>query len=201
MHANIRRTLCVALAACVLLAGSISSATAAPKGYDEVEVEAGRFYGDFESEVLLFTFDVEKFCEGAPEPVVSGRLFERRNGGTVLKVNARGLQTFLYSSPLGSPEFIDQQCEVLADGDPSTVPTQPFASGTGTLKERVRVSPEGVVEISNGVKGFATSDDGTRWRVRSWADFVLGDDGVPIGDPADFQNLTIRRVGPNTSPR
>lgn len=68
------------LAACVMLAGSISTATAAPRNVEDVEVEAGRFYGDFDREILLTTVDVEESCTGAPEPVVTGRLFERRDG-------------------------------------------------------------------------------------------------------------------------
>ncbi len=196
MPTSIRRTLTAVLVACLLLAGSVTAATAAPTGPDEQDHEVGRFYGSFELGVLLFTGDeVEGICSGASEPVVSARVFHRQDGSVELKVTARELAIYLYQSPLGAPEFIDQTCEALFDGDPTTVPVQPFASGTANFKERITVSPDGLEEHANGVNGFATGTDGTNWKVRTWADFVI-DDGVLIGDPAEFQGLTIHQVGP-----
>lgn len=43
----------------------------------------------------------------------------------------------------------------------------------------------------NVAKGKVTAADGTRWRVRGHADFDLHEDGYPLGDPADFQGLTV----------
>ena len=140
MPTTIRRTVTAVLAACLLLAGSTTAASAAPRGYDEQDHMAGRFYGNFEMNVLLFTGDeVESICNGAPEPIVSARVFHRKDGSVELKVNAREMPIFLYHSPLGAPEFIDQTCSALFDGDPTTVPVQPYASGTAKLKERISV--------------------------------------------------------------
>ena len=196
MPTTIRRTVTAVLAACLLLAGFTTAASAAPQGYDEQDHVAGRFYGNFELNVLLFTGDeVESICKGAPEPIVSARVFRQEDGSVELKVNAREMPIFLYHSPLGAPEFIDQTCSALFDGNSTTVPVQPFASGTANFKERISTSPDGIEEHSNGVNGIATGTDGTNWKVRTWADFII-DDGVLIGNPAEFQGLAIHQVGP-----
>lgn len=163
---------------------------------DEQAHEAGRFYGNFELDVLLFTGnEVEDICNGDPEPIVPARVFYRDDGSVEIKVNARDMPIALYHSPLGAPEFIDETCEAVFDGDPTTVPVEPFASGTANFTERISISPDGVEEHVNGVNGFATGAYGTNWKVRTWADFVI-DGGVLIGDPAEFQGLAIHRIGP-----
>lgn len=195
MSTIIRRTIAAGVATCLLLAASVTTAEATRRGYVEQDHPAGRFYGGFGSGVLLFTGDgAEDICNGRPEPVVSARVFERRDGSMILRVNGQKVPFVLYYSELNALEFIDQTCEALFDDDPDTMPVQPFASGTARYRERTDTSPDGVEEIFNGVRGFATSADGTRWKVRSWADFVV-DNGVLMGDPAEFQGLSIRRVG------
>jgi hypothetical protein len=188
-----RSSLTAALTA-ALLAGSITAAGATPQGYEDQDHEAVRFYANFEAGVLLYTAKVEDLCNGEPEPIVSARVFNRQDGSVDLKVNARDLPIFLYHSPLDAPEFIDQTCEALFDGDPATVPVEPFASGAADFKERINVAPGGIEEHSNGVNGFATGTAGTTWKVRTWADFTI-DNGELIGDPAEFQGLTIHQVG------
>lgn len=189
------RTLATVLAAALLLTGLATTASADPNGHEEVDHGIGRFYGNFEEEVLLFSAGTpEDICTGSPEPTVTARVFDRRDGSADLMVNTRDVPIFLYHSPLGAPEFIDQTCGAIFDGDPTTTPVQPFAVGTAQMKERITFHPDGFQEHSNGVNGMATSPDGTQWKVRTWADFAI-DDGVLIGDPAEFQGLDIRRVG------
>ncbi|HSM43446.1 MAG TPA: hypothetical protein VK969_00355, partial [Acidimicrobiia bacterium] len=65
---------------------------------------------------------------------------------------------------------------------------------SGNLKARISVLPDGVLEVSNSVNGKATSDDATQWKVRTWADLTVID-GVPQGDPAEFQGLKIQQIG------
>ncbi len=195
MPTTTRRTIGVVLAACFLLAGPTTAASAVPQGHEQQEHMAGRFYGNFELEILLFTGDeVTNICNGASEPIVTARVFSRQDGTVDLKVNARDMPIFLYHSPLGAPEFIDATCQAMFDGDPTTTPVQAFATGTANFRERITVHPDGFEEHVNGVNGEATSPDGTSWKVRTWADFAI-DDGMLIGDPADFQGLTIHRMG------
>lgn len=195
MTTTITRTITTVVAACLLLAGITTAASAAPQGYDQQDHMAGRFYGNFELNVLLFTGDeVTDICNGAPEPIVTARVFSRQDRTVDLKVNARDMPIFLYHSPLGAPEFIDATCTAMFDGDPTTTPVQPFATGTASFKERITVHPGGFEEHVNGVNGVATSPDGTSWKIRTWADFTI-DDGVLIGDPAEFQGLAIHRMG------
>lgn len=88
--------------------------------------------------------------------------------------------------------------EALFDGDPSTEPVPPFAHGMARFKERIGIPAgggPGGVQVFNGVNGKATETDGTTWKVRTWADLEIGDDGMPIGDPADFQGLSIHQIG------
>jgi hypothetical protein len=194
MSMTIRRSVTAVLAVCLLLTWSTAAALATPQGYHEQDHDVGRFYGNFEQGVLLFTEHVEPICTGAPEPVVPARVFHRKDGTVQVKVNVRELPIVLYRSPLGAPEFIDETCTALFDDDPATVPVQPFATGTANFKERITISPDGVEDHFNGVNGFATGTDGTTWKVRTWADFVI-DDGVLIGDPAEFQGLAIHQIG------
>lgn len=193
MRVAMRPTITTALAAGALLAGSLTSAAAAP-AYQTVPVEPDRFYGDFEADVLLFAgVPAEDLCTDEPLPVVPGRLFDRPDGISVVNVNA-SVPVFVYHSPLGAPEFVDETCAAMDDADPTTEPVSPFASGTGRLTERVEILPDGRLNITNAVNGIASSPDGRSWKLRGWADFVLAD-GVPVGDPADFQGLTVHLIG------
>ena len=115
-------------------------------------------------------------------------------GSTDLHASDGGMQIFLYHSPLGAPEFIDATCQAMFDGDPSTYPVAPFVSGTAHFREHITVHPDGYEEHVNGVTGSATSPDGTRWRVRTWAAFAI-DDGMLVGDPAEFQGLSLHQLG------
>lgn len=192
----IRRIIATGVTTCLLLATFVTVAAATPRGYVEQDHPAGRFYGGFGIGVLLFTGDgAEAICNGEPEPVVSARVFDRKDGSVDLKVSGQNVPFVLYYSDLDAVAFIDQTCQALFDGNPETTPVQPFAAGTAKFKERIGASPDGVEEIFNGVNGLATSADGARWKVRSWADFTV-DNGVLIGDPAEFQGLSIRQVGP-----
>lgn len=193
-----RRASIALLGAGLVLAGGVTPAGAAPQGFEQVDQGAGRFYANFADDVLLFTGPgAEAICLGEPEPLVPGRVFHRQDGGMDIKVNARDVQITLYRSSLGAPEFIDQTCEALFDDDDSTEPVPPFAHGMASFKERTSVPASGGpggVQIFNGVNGKATATDGTTWKVRTWADFQLGADGMPIGDPADFQGLSIHQI-------
>lgn len=184
-----------ALAACLLVTGLATTASATSgASVEELQHPAGRFYGNFDEGVLAFTGGgVEEICNGEPEPTVPARIVERGDGATVLRAMSPALPFVLYRSELGAPEFIDQTCQALFDGDPSTTPVQPFATGLGRFKERIVAGPDGVEHHVNGVNGWALGDDGAIWKVRSWADFII-DNGELIGDPAEFQGLTLREI-------
>lgn len=194
MSRKIQRSVTVALATCLLLAGSITTATAGPQGYDEQPHVEGLFYGDIDKEIQLFVgATTADFCNGN-EPTASARVFNRHDGSVDIKVDAVTYPIYLYSSPLGGPELIDATCEAMFDSDPNTVPLEPFAHGDGLVRMRIEIAPDGTVHIVNSTVGAATSADGTTWRVRSWADLMVID-GVPVGHPADFQGLRITRTG------
>lgn len=194
MSTTIQRTVTAVLATCLLLAGSITAATAGPRGYDEQPHVEGLFYGDFDQEILLFAgATTEDFCNGN-EPTHDARVFQRSDGSVDIMVDASEQPIYLYSSPLGAPELIAVTCEALFDGDPDTVAPVPFAVGDGLVRMRIDVEPDGTVHVVNSTVGSAISADGTTWRVRGWADLMIVD-GMPVGDPADFQGLQVALTG------
>ena len=195
MHRLTRHATAAAFAGC-LVAVTTPGATADPQGFETVEHQVLRFYGDFDADILLFTGpEVVDLCLGAPEPVIDARVHDRQDGGIALKAEARELPVVLYRSDLGAPEFIDATCTALFDDDPATVPVEPFAVGTVGFTERIDVPGDGLPHHRNSVNGTATDTDGQLWKVRGTADFVIGEDGAPVGDPADFQGLVARPIG------
>lgn len=188
-----RRTMTILATTLTLLVGFTATAQAGGPGVDREQYVEGLFYGDFDREILLFAGGTaEDFCN-EDEPSHSARVFTRRDGSIVTKVNASRQPIYLYSSSLGAPELIDATCEALSDDDPSTVPLEPFAEGEGLVHLRREVAPDGTVHAVNSTVGAASSKDGATWRVRGWADLMIVDD-VPVGDPADFQGLRINRT-------
>ena len=178
----------------MMLAGMVPSADANPRGYVETTVTEGLFYADFDREVLLFSGGTAvDFCNG-DEPTHDARLFERQDGTIEIMVDASEQPIYLYSTPLGAPELVDATCAVLSDGDPDTVPLEPFAEGRGLVRMRIEISPDEQVHVVNSTVGTATSSDGTTWKVRGWADLLVVD-GVPVGSPTEFQGLRIARTG------
>lgn len=191
---SIRRTLSVLVTTIGLVFGLVAAATA--QGFEEgVVTEGGLFYGNFDEDVLLFVGETTAdICNGEEQPTHEARVFEHEDGSIVTKVDGSVQPIYLYSSDLGAPEFIGATCAAMFDGDESTVPVEPFAAGEGTVRMRVTIEPAGTLEIVNTTVGSATAGDGTTYRVRAWADLMIVD-GVPQGDPADFQGLRIAQAG------
>ncbi len=190
------------LAACLLLVGTTTTASAQPQGHIRDELGVGFFYGTFDQDPnisVLVGGRAEDFCEANPDDPFNAepgsaplRVFPRDDGSLDLRADDNGQPIHLYSQSVGGgPEWITAVCEAyFADG---TIP-EPLASGTAHLK--VRLSIDGnVVDVFNSVNGIATGSDGTAWKVRAWADLVVVD-GVPQGNPADFvgtEIIAIRR--------
>lgn len=170
----------------------VPAAQADSRGFDQVPWTEGFFYGDFE--IALFAgATAAQFCTGE-EPTHDARLFTRRDGTLEFKVDASRQPLYLYATPLGGPEFVEQTCAALLDGDPATVPLEPFAVGEGQVRLRFALAPTGEIHIVNSAIGSATSADGQTWRVRGWADLMVVD-GAPVGSPTEFQGLRIARTG------
>jgi len=154
----------------------------------------GLFYGDFGKQIQLYAGGTaEDFCNG-DEPTHDARVFTRRDGSIDIMVDASKQPIYLYSSPLGGPELIAETCKVMSDNDPDTVPLEPFAEGEGLVRMRIKVTPDGPVHVVNSTVGTASSADGTTWKVRGSADLMIVE-GVPVGDPANFQGLRINQTG------
>ncbi|MDX1622202.1 MAG: hypothetical protein R3320_14490 [Nitriliruptorales bacterium] len=189
-----RRTTAFIAATLVMLVGLATGAHAQSAGFDEQQHEEGLFYGNFDQDILLFAGGTtEDACNG-DEPTHSARVFSRHDGSVDIMVDASEQPIYLYSSPLGAPELLAATCAAMFDSDPSTVPLEPFAEGAGLVRMRIEIAADGTVHVVNSTVGAATSADGTTWTVRGWADLMVVD-GIPIGDPAEFQGLRITRTG------
>lgn len=163
-------------------------AVAEPQGFIEDEFEYGFFYVNFDDGVTVFAGGpVESFCPGDPSTVPS-RVYQRNDGSVDLMVDSRDQPFWVYHSDVEPPVLLQQVCTG------QIAPPEAFATGTANLKVRISALPDGVLEVSNSVNGKATGSDGTHWKVRAWADLTVID-GVPQGDPAEFQGVEIHQIG------
>ena len=85
--------------------------------------------------------------------------------------------------------WIGENCEAALDEDPTTTPQEPIAEGEGKLSFHLRVSPDGVVHIHNGINGKVTTTDGRRVHVNTFAKLTDGPGGL------DLQILRINYGG------
>ena len=196
-----RRTLVLVAATLAMLLGLVTAASAEPQGYIEDQLNVGYFYGTFDENpnvVLLVGGTAEQFCLDNPDDPFNGepgtaplRVFLRQDGSVDLKVNDNDQPIYLYYSGLNDgPPWIAQVCEdFFNDG---TTP-EPFASGTANLKVRISIISEDVVDVFNSVNGKATGVDGTEYKVRAYADVTV-ENGVPVGDPADFVGFKLTEI-------
>jgi hypothetical protein len=162
---------------------------AEPQGHLQTVEPIGFFYGTFHEPpnlVLLAGGRAEEFCPADPG-AAPGRVFLRRSGVVDIKVNDQHQPIHLYEADQDAPVWLGLICD-------GAIPVpEPMASGTAGLKLRVSVVSDEVVEVFNSVNGTVSSDDGTVYKVRASADLVLEND-VPVGDPADFVDLEVKRI-------
>lgn len=188
----------LASAAAVPAASAGGSPPGNQNGFFADEATVDLFYG-FDSGYALFVgFTAEDACFGTPPPTVPARVFARADGTfTVMSHGRPEVDMYLYEFN-DPPILIDETCAALFDDDPSTQPLQPIATGTGQVKFAITgiEGPDdmGGFHIVNSANGTVTAEDGTQWKVRGHADFDLGEDGVPIGSPADFQGLRVNQI-------
>lgn len=197
------RKLSILLAAVAVLMVGAVPASADPRGFVEVELPVGYFYGTFgeSPNTLLFAGGTaEEFCLDNPEDpfaaepgVGTHRISERESGATVIKANSKGQPIHLYRFDGEAPDLLFATCDALFDGDASTNPLEPFASGVGNLKVRISVLPDGTVDVFNSINGKASATDGAEWKVRAWADLIVVD-GMPVGDPPDFVFFEMHQI-------
>jgi len=193
MTKTIRRATTLIAGSALLMTSALSTA-AATGGWEPGTEKSDRFYGNFDQDVLLFAgASAEATCR-EEIPSVASRVRAKKNGVVVVTIAPQRVKTYLYATDLGAPEFLAETCAALGDADPATLPVQPFATGSGNLRERVEVSPDDGTAVVNSVRGHASNTAGETWRIRGWADLVV-EDGIPVGDPAEFQGLTVIRTG------
>lgn len=197
-----RRLATVSIAAAAMAASVIGPADAHSPPITRDEVGVGFFYGTFgesPNAALLVGGPAQDFCEDNPDDPFGGEpgtsmawTRVRNNGSVVVKVNDPSQPIYLYYTDIeGAPPWIEEVCDAYFEN--GTVP-EPFATGSARLKVFDVVHSEDLIEVYNSVRGTVTSPDGTRYRVRAFADLVI-ESGVPVGDPADFVFLQIKKIG------
>jgi hypothetical protein len=183
-----RRKMILLVTAIAMIVAAAAPAGAEPRGFVEDELHFGFFYANFDAGVSVFAGGpVESFCDGDPGTAPL-RVFERKDGSVDLMVDARNQPIWVYESFLEPPVLVEQVCSG------RIAPPAAFATGTANLKVRISILTNGVQEVVNGVNGKATAGDGTQWKVRTWADLTVID-GIPQGDPAEFQGVKIHKIG------
>lgn len=194
----------------LFLAGAMVAALAAPatatdkggsQGPTIVEGGLGYFYGDFGSPTayhMLVGGAAEDFCEADPDSPFGAEpgsttlvIRERKDGTTVIRSRSWDQPVHLYKAadPM-APSWIAGVCEAyFADG---TVPT-PFASGSAVVRSRVKIMPDGTVDVFNASRGFVYDAEGAKYKIRGAADFLV-ENGAPVGDPAEFVSFKLRKL-------
>ena len=188
-----------ALAAAAMVGSVLGPATAQaePQGYIQDEYEVGLVYGTFNESpnpnlTLLVGGTVEEFCPADPGTAPM-RVFLRNDGTVDLKVNDKDQPIYLYEQTVGdSFDWIDAVCSELSDEDTDVV--EPYASGTADLKARISIISDELIDVFNSVNGELVASDGAEYRVRASADLIVGPFG-PVGDPADFVSLRLKKIG------
>ena len=177
----------------LLIAALIGAALpAGAKGFVEGDFEYGFFYGTFNENpnVALFAGGpIEDFCDSDPGTAME-RVFFKQDGSVDIKVNEKSQSIYLYYTEFNDiPIWLDEICPGIIGGD---TPPSPFAAGVADLK--VRLSIDGaVIDFFNSINGKATGVDGTEYKVRGSADFVVID-GELQGDPAEFVDFKLTEI-------
>lgn len=205
MRSLLRPLLLPVVVALAALLGPISGAGAAATGTPPpIEREEkpfdGFFYGDFDAELLLLAGEPynETSCVDKEFPLVTKRYRERRDGTWVERWQARQRLT-LYSTPLGGPEYEEQQCTAIGEGADAP---EPFATGRGRVRSYVDglASKDGPptpgTRIVNSTWGIVSDEDGMSYLVRSRADLELDENLAPVGSPTEFQWLRVMPLRP-----
>lgn len=205
MSARTRRILLVAAVALVALlvpaaAAGVAASASGPAVTKERQPFTGFYYGDFDAELLLLSgepFNSDS-CLEVNSPIVT-KLYRERRDGTWVERWRSVQRVSLYRTPLGGPEYEEQQCAAIAAG---ADPPEPFATGRGLVRSYVDglASPDGPptpgARVVNRTFGIVRDDDGRRYLVKAQADLVLDENLAPVGSPTEFQSLHVRRLGP-----
>jgi hypothetical protein len=178
----------------ILVIGVAAPAGAEPQGFIEGEFEYGWFYGTFDESpnVALFAGGtLEEFCFADPG-TAKLRTFLRNDGSVDLKVNDKDQPIYLYLTDFNDiPVWLDAVCPGIAEG---AAAPEPFASGMADTKVRISEGTGDRVEIFNSVNGKATGTDGTSYKVRGTADYVV-EGGELVGDPRDLVGFKLIEIG------
>jgi hypothetical protein len=181
------------------MASASEAAPAEPQGYIQDVFPVGLVYGTFDEGpnlTLLVGGTVEEFCLSFPDDPGAApmRVFFRNSGTVDLRVNDKDQPIYLYEQTVGDAfDWIDSVCPDVLDEDPGTVAPAPNAIGTADLKVRISIISDDLVDVFNSVNGELVASSGAEYRVRASADLIV-ENGVPVGDPADFVSFELTEI-------
>lgn len=191
-----------ALAASPGAAASGSAGSGDPQGYVEDVLYYGLFYENVEAGIVVTAgTSLEGFCPGGTPGTAPLRVFERQDGTDTLKVRGeQDVPLYVYEFAGSAPALVGMACEAVLDDDPTTNPPEPWAAGQGLLTFTITgiEGPDdmGGFSVANAINGRVVAGDGSEWKVLGSTSFDMDESGAPIGDPAEFQSVSIQRIGP-----
>jgi len=154
---------------------------------------AGYFYGSQDSPYTVTTGNpIDAVCADTP-PQTIGTATRNEDGTWTSRIPGWDyLPVFVYENPTDDfMETFPTLCPPIVEGEPGP---EPIAMGWVRLTARVTKStpfwsfigpqPEG--HYVNSISGWAWDDDGTRYKIRARADYIVAEDGPP-----DFDELSL----------
>ena len=195
-----------AVSAAIVLGVAVAASPAGAKnpttpGAGQGFVEDALSYGYLYAEagyILTAGQPIEDWC-GPLQGSAPLRVFVDGDGLATLKVRgAQDQALYLYEFAGPPPALIGMACGAIFDDDPTTVAPAPIGTGSGLMKTTIDgiegPSDLGGFDVFNSVNGVVSGADGTTWKVRGAADLTIGEDGIPVGDPATFQGVTVQEI-------
>ena len=156
------------------------------------------FYGTSEVQAFVGGPVDADACDEISDVAVTRVVRQLRDGTVSVRYRTQA-PVYLYRTEQPAPVFLAEQCAAIADGADAP---EPWAVGTVRVRSSASplATPDGPplpgTHIVNTSRGFATTTEGQRLRVTAQADVYLDEDLDAVGDPAEFQSLTLTPVGP-----
>ena len=195
MHITRRlKTVVIAALTAGLLAGAAPMALAGAPDESGV-VNRGTSFGGWvyqgDGYIVLSGPPLAQGCvgEGFSEP--PALFIAPRNGSSQEKYSYPHEPLLVFDDPgINVFEWLGPACEAATDGDPSTVPPAPIATGVGRLNVSIRVDAKGRTHFRNGVVGKVETTGGRRVHLSTFAQYVIDENGVE-----DLRQLWVKYGG------
>ncbi len=129
------------------------------------------------------------FCVNPEPPTGPGGMTVSPGNGSLLEFSRSNVPVTVYEypgaggpdDPIGGFMFLGQNCGAIFDGDPTTEPIEPVASGTVRLRSSFRTDTDGVTHSINSLVGKVTTTSGSTAHLSTFAQVAFVVDGPLVG--------------------